>query len=1306
MFRSDQILAVSAERPARFKNYAVLRRQPLLDAAVETYLLQAGGGKAALTFYKRRRSKDDGAFLAAKKERASKYSKKLLSVLEFGFYDGAGCWYDITAHPQFGPLANIFAAAREHSRQVAFSEIIEALRALLSYFHSKGAVGLGLSPAAAVVASLHPLEIALREAPNLEEARPCAVGEDGGAAPSPGPDAVAADYYAMGMTLLEIFLSENPRYAADRGYMTHSIASGALEFPPEMPRHLKLLLEGLLTMDPGLRWGAAEVARWLAGGRSMAAHFRAAAQANRAPARKPSNFTMFNREITPSALYEMLTGLYEGRSEAGEVGLIESIFDGTMKKALAQADNQVRAAARPLEAWLDALGEALYECLDKKEKLNIAYGSLKTLAGPGAAAGQAKKSAPALRKAAASAVETALKNELEKAFSGFIIPSPLRLGYGPARAAAGRAKDSVEALFKLKKESLLISREEYEKIAGVFKLPLEVKNALADGDGSRYAAAALDFFNLRAENLFISLEEARAFIESSAGGSAPRAAALYERLERTAGYYMIAQCVKNGADEVLYEKLAALSASGAFEGPGEACRSLGFYVRAILFRSVRWSAADRRIINALLHFKWNSAHEKIFGEAAAGGAAARFVTGAALAALPALLFYAVYYEKYYLTAFCVLIFAHLCYIAFSPPDYEKVYHANRNRIDDIGELCGAAGVRSGPGAEYSDAGVGELNDRFFHAVKAADCIEIKKLIQHGADVNARDASAATPLIWAADAGNARVIRLLAGYGADVNARDNQGAGALMWAAYRGNAHAIRELLEAGAARDARDAEGHTPLMAACFGAHAEAVRALLEAGCDARALDYGGSGALAYARSSGSEEIVRLLTAHIESGGPPRRKYFGIADILFDTMLDGGVTDTFELVRAAVAVDKKAVSRIIDAIDSGDAAGTRLIKACAAGNYEAARALIEAGAGVNSRDRRGYTALIWAVDRRHDAVADLLIAAGADIDAADSYGYTPLMWAVERDDLTRVRKLLDNRAAIDAADNKGLTALMWAVIRKRFDIARELVERGASPDKLDHRGWSALSYALDKNHAGLVELIAAGCSAAALDNPRPRALVLWAAQNAKTSVLKLAASRGADLNARDSAGRTALIHSVEARDADAVEYLVRAGASVNMRDNSGASALIHSVVNWYYDIARILIAAGADISLKDDSGRTAMDYAMDKNYGTIIEMLVEAGADPDARNYCGATLLTWAASTRNINMVKFLASRGADLNVRDSKGYTALMHAARAGWLELAKLLVEAGADPAARGPKGETARDIAVANKRDRVAAFLAKSD
>ncbi len=1273
MLNDSQILNIS-DGAARFKNYSVVRRLPVLKAFIESYLLLRGNEKALLTFYRQRSDPGDEGFFKKRMETGLKYREKLLSITDYGFFQNSSCWYEISPYPHFGTLAGIFNAARNSSRQITFSAIIESVFSIIDYFHCRNLSSPGIKPSNIVITGLTPIGTLLKDAETLSPLT---------------PESAAEDFYSFGLTLLETALGEYPRYSAERGYITHSIAKEGADFPPEIPARLKSLIKGLLNENAKKRWGAADVRKWLAGGNGG----ETAGRACKSGEKKGRGFVLFDSPITAKSLLEMINALHEERAGENELKIIESLLDRSLYKAFLEAGGKIKNAGDQIGSWLEAFDRYSYGFLDKKDRLEIAHNSLKTILG--SESGRRAKNTGETSQAAA--VKDALKAVIEKNFSGYIIPGGLAFDF--ARDTDKKLQDAIGALTELKRNSMLLTSEEYEKISQSYKLPLEIKNALLDGNYKSYSSAAREFINLRNENLFISLSEAGEFI--NAADSRNRAAGLYEQLERVRGYYKIAKCIKNSADAELYEGLLKLETRFQRDETRPFTKSVEDYIKALLYKNIRWSQEDKKIVRALLDIKWELINEKIYGDEPnrPGNKAAIIFT---LAALSAAFYYALSEEKYYLILFIILIFAHVCYIIFSAPDYKKVYDSFRQRIEEVGELCCEDEGAQKRRAVYENARPEEINERFFFAVKTGDYIEVKKLIQFGADVNARDSSGASALIWAADSENIRLLRLLIGYGAVLDARDNQGASALLWAAYKGSTGAVKFLIEAGAPRESRDFEGHTPLMAACFNAHCESVKTLLECGCDVKAADYAGHNVLAYAKNSGNETVARLVSQHIEASKSARKKHFGMADILFDTILDSGVPDAFELVKAAVTADKKAVKKIIESIDGGGPAEASLIKACAAGNFELARNIIELGADVNARDRRGYTALIWAVDKRFAQIVDLLLNSGANINLGDGFGYTPLIWAVDRDDLACVKKLLERGASVDSADGKGVTPLMWAAIKKRRDIARELLSRGADAGRLDHRGYSALSYALEKKCDDMVEMIAAKSPKHGLENNKPRQLVLWAAENSRTAVLKIAAAGGADLNARDEYGRTALMHAINARNADAVEFLIKNGADINLVDSSGAGALIYAVRNWFYDIARMLIAAGADISIKDGRRKTAMDYAMDKNYNTIIEMLVDAGAGADYRGACGNTLLCWAVAAKNCALARYLISRGASVELADEKGFSPLMRAAETGHLETVKLLVESGADIRRRGPRGETAADIAAKNKRIKITAYL----
>jgi ankyrin repeat protein len=113
-------------------------------------------------------------------------------------------------------------------------------------------------------------------------------------------------------------------------------------------------------------------------------------------------------------------------------------------------------------------------------------------------------------------------------------------------------------------------------------------------------------------------------------------------------------------------------------------------------------------------------------------------------------------------------------------------------------------------------------------------------------------------------------------------------------------------------------------------------------------------------------------------------------------------------------------------------------------------------------------------------------------------------------------------------------------------------------------------------------------------------------------VVDLLVAAGADLNARDDEGQTALFAT---SDAAIAEALIRHGADPNARDNAGRTALF----DRYDDVPRsVLVAAGADVNAHDKAGRTPLFLQTDAD---SIRVLLDLGADVDAVDANGRTAI-------------------------------------------------------------------------------------
>lgn len=139
------------------------------------------------------------------------------------------------------------------------------------------------------------------------------------------------------------------------------------------------------------------------------------------------------------------------------------------------------------------------------------------------------------------------------------------------------------------------------------------------------------------------------------------------------------------------------------------------------------------------------------------------------------------------------------------------------------------------------------------------------------------------------------------------------------------------------------------------------------------------------------------------------------------------------------------------------------------------RALVAAGAHVNTVDHQGRTALLLAAEQVHSKdtqIAHTLIAAGANPKRPDTLGDTPILLAAQRGNLLLARYLIALDVDVDSRNQAGMTPLFAAINNHRTDIVRALLAAGASPDALVS-GVAPLARALQNNDRDIAHLLRA-----------------------------------------------------------------------------------------------------------------------------------------------------------------------------------------------------------------------------------------
>ena len=451
------------------------------------------------------------------------------------------------------------------------------------------------------------------------------------------------------------------------------------------------------------------------------------------------------------------------------------------------------------------------------------------------------------------------------------------------------------------------------------------------------------------------------------------------------------------------------------------------------------------------------------------------------------------------------------------------------------------------------------------------------------------ADGASPLAAAAKRQDAATVRTLLRQKAHVNAPDAEGMTALHWAAHYNDLATVRALLAAGAKAAVANRYGVTPLHEAATLGNVAIVSALLRGGADADASYGDGETPLMIAARVGSLDTVRAL---IERGA----KVNATEQFRGQTAL-----------MLAANENHAAVVKVL--LDAGANANTRTRE------YDFQNLSGGAGGIIHDRPQGGLTALILAARQGARETAEALLAGGADIDAVEpQYQFSPLQTAIFNGQYAFAKMLIEKGANVnDGALYVTMEMRNLAAYSNRpnppeadkgishLDIADLLLGKGANPNVAYTKtipprqaqgninvppGGTPLYRAVRAVDLAAVKLL--------LDRGANPGMAIGDGSAPVMAAAGLGAPRGGDEEVTEAGDRNDPV--------DVLKALVEKGADVNAVNDAGMTALHYAAQRGSDRIIQYLSAQGAKFDVKNKQGRMPADFARGKTAALVAEL--------------------------------------------------------------------------------------------------------
>jgi len=397
------------------------------------------------------------------------------------------------------------------------------------------------------------------------------------------------------------------------------------------------------------------------------------------------------------------------------------------------------------------------------------------------------------------------------------------------------------------------------------------------------------------------------------------------------------------------------------------------------------------------------------------------------------------------------------------------------------------------------------------------------------------------------------------------------------------------------------------------------------------------------------------------------------------------------------------------------------------------------GVNVNSTDREGNSALIYAIKDEYPTIVHKLIEYGANIHNKNKQGETAIEYVKESNSVIKdmiesvshiniteklkelnryIRQSDKESVQIFIHDNKYIShiiinakdigetyPLFTAFNERKLLIFKYLLDCGANCNIKNDDGISLLSLAIRNDRNEIVESIFSNPENKINilerdydgDCPLFEALKKKKVIDCMSKLVDYGIDKGIDMDVIDNNGDTPLTYMYKNSKGQFKFFLDRESFNINQKDASGKSVLFYIIDNDDIEFAEDAISKGADINVKNSFNDTVLDYAIfnDKSFYLLETLLRSENVHNNKKNSRGETTLISIIKSKQYSLsnkeeiVKYIVDEEC-INLTDSNGYFALTYAVSMEYSSIINILIDNGANINARDSYGYVPYDYA----------------